>query len=197
MLFENTARVPLIIFNPRDPTHRRSEVLAELIDVYPTAVALAGFAVPRYLDGASLAPVITGAVSDAEAMATADGSMSAAFTQYPRCDGGNPDAIAHTTCLEVPETDFSFMGYSVRTSDWRYTEWRRWQSNLTADWAAEPAATELYNTTAHFADSPGNFDVQPVNVAGDPGHAAIKTTLRQTLMAQFDKSPDPIESTEQ
>jgi iduronate 2-sulfatase len=51
MLFENTARVLLIIHNPLSPVHRRTTELAELIDVYPTAVALAGFAVPPHLDG--------------------------------------------------------------------------------------------------------------------------------------------------
>lgn len=60
MLFENTARVPLIIRDPTHATHVRITTPVELIDVYPTAVALAGFNVPSGLDGTSLVPLMRG-----------------------------------------------------------------------------------------------------------------------------------------
>eukprot|EP00729_Bicosta_minor_P002184 gene2184-5399_t len=58
MLFENTARVPLIIYDPTNPVHRRSTEIVELVDVYPTAAVLAGFPEPEHLDGISIAPLM-------------------------------------------------------------------------------------------------------------------------------------------
>ena len=36
MLFENTARVPLLIHDPSHPVQMRTTELAELVDIYPT-----------------------------------------------------------------------------------------------------------------------------------------------------------------
>ena len=97
MLFENTARVPLIIHNPLSPVHRRSQELAELVDVYPTAAVLAGFLLPPGVDGVSLAALVGG---DGGAGESTGASMikAAAFTQYPRCHAANQNT---GTCLEV------------------------------------------------------------------------------------------------
>lgn len=93
-LFENSARVPLIIAAPQAPGNGRSTAaLAELVDLYPTLAELCGLPVPKYLDGTSLNPVL------------ADPSRSvkdAAYTQLRRSD---------------------YDGYSIRTARWRYTLW--------------------------------------------------------------------------
>merc|ERR1719460_2776016 len=60
MLFENTARVPLLIHDPAHPVGRRTTELAELVDVYPTAAALAGLPPPARVDGVDLSPVVRG-----------------------------------------------------------------------------------------------------------------------------------------
>ena len=112
MLFENTARVPLIIYDPTNPTHRRSTELVELIDVFPTAAVLAGFGMPANLDGVSLAPLMGSRYSDYTDEERTASATKPAFTQYPRCHG--TDSV-DGTCLEVANTDFKFMGYSVRT----------------------------------------------------------------------------------
>jgi iduronate 2-sulfatase len=106
MLFEEAARVPLIIVpagglrRPKtDERQWKCERVVELLDVYPTLVALAGLHVPRAqkLQGRDLAPLLK------DPSAPWD---HAALTQTPRTAGGK-----------------SVMGYSVRTDRWRYTEW--------------------------------------------------------------------------
>lgn len=94
-LFENAARVPLIIAAPKAAGNGQSTSgLAELVDLYPTLADLCGLQAPDYLDGVSQRPVLD------------DPSRSvkkAAFTQIRR----------------GPKVS----GYSVRTDRWRYTAW--------------------------------------------------------------------------
>ena len=105
MLFEEAARVPLIIVpagglrNPKsDERQWKCDRVVELLDVYPTLVELAGLSGPRQkLQGRSLVPLLR----DPQAAWN-----HAALTQTPRRVAGK-DA----------------MGYSLRTARWRYTEW--------------------------------------------------------------------------
>jgi iduronate 2-sulfatase len=62
------------------------------------------------------------------------------------------------------------MGYSIRTANWRYTEWRNWQTG-----AIE--ARELYD---HTSDQPELDNV----IANPPDKAALKEA-EKLLHAQF------------
>lgn len=62
--YEQSIRVPLVIYDPRVPQAKRGRVLDELvnnIDIAPTIVSYAGLEVPAEYQGRSLAPFVNGA----------------------------------------------------------------------------------------------------------------------------------------
>ena len=114
--FEWDAAVPMIIAPPKLAKPGAStHALAELLDLYPTIAELAGLPKPKHLEGASLVPVLKNPAATVK---------KAAYSQHPRPAyyQGAPKA----------------MGYSMRTTDVRYTEWRNWKTG-------EIIARELYD----------------------------------------------------
>jgi uncharacterized sulfatase len=103
-LFEESCRVPLVIYAPgMKPGGNPCTGLVELIDLYPTLTELCGLKPPENLDGDSLVRLL----NDPEQPAKA-----AAYSLIAR----NEDRT--TNPVEV-----HFVGRSVRTPGWRYTEW--------------------------------------------------------------------------
>ena len=104
--FELDARVPLIIASPNhEQGHGKTTgSLAELVDLYPTLAGLAeiGDDLPGNLEGVSLAPVVTDPATSVK---------DAAFTQHQQPFYGS-------------RQNWKAWGYSMRTTEWRYTEWR-------------------------------------------------------------------------
>lgn len=97
--FEIDTRVPLIIRVPGMKNKgSTTKALSELVDIYPTLCELAGIEKPQHLQGHSLAPIIDGTRGDVK---------GAAFSQFP----ANNDLRKN------------IMGYSMRTHQYRYTEW--------------------------------------------------------------------------
>jgi uncharacterized sulfatase len=100
-LFEESARVPLLVYAPRMKSAGKSCTrLAELVDVYPTVVEACGLELPKGLEGTSLKkflddPTVAG--------------KEAAYTQVQRGGGAKKKG--------------PFLGRSVRTERYRYTEW--------------------------------------------------------------------------
>ena len=136
-LFETATRVPLVVALPpgRLPAGRagaRVEEVVELQDVYPTVAALAGLALPRGevppVAGRSLLPLVVGANGARDPMA---------FSQYPRHVPDPAAPWANNTAVDTERAQFTAMGYSVRSEDFRYNAWRRWDGRaLRADWSA-------------------------------------------------------------
>ncbi len=95
-LFEESARVPLVIAAPGGRSSAAAGQAVELIDLAPTLCELCGVPAPAGFEGRSLAPLVTG-----------DAAAAAAF----------PDRPAFT------EVDRGVRGASVRSGRWRYTLW--------------------------------------------------------------------------
>ncbi len=96
-LFENSARVPLIIYDPRAKGNGRACArTVELTDLHATLADLAGLPAPK-TDGHSLKPLLDDPAAPWD---------RPALTQVQR---GGKDQV--------------FMGYSIRTERYRYTEW--------------------------------------------------------------------------
>lgn len=99
-LFEESARVPMIIAAPQSKAPGKScDRVVELIDLYPTVADLCGVKLAHKVDGMSLAKHM-----DDPALPFKKG----AYTQVTR---------------GAPKKDGGFMGRSVRTERWRYCEW--------------------------------------------------------------------------
>jgi arylsulfatase A-like enzyme len=95
-----------------DPDHQqgvRVNALTEFVDIYPTLSELCGLPLPRGLEGTSMVPLLENPKKKWK---------KAAFSQYPR-----PKNI---------------MGYSMRTDQYRYTEWQDQKTG-------EAKYTELYD----------------------------------------------------
>jgi iduronate 2-sulfatase len=136
-LFEESARVPLIVSAPsRKGNGKASPRTVELVDLYPTLADLCGLTAPPGLEGTSLR----------------------ALLDNPQQTWDEP-AITQVTRGASQER---FMGKSVRTERWRYTEWDEGNKG-----------TELYD---HDSD-PREFK----NLANDPKHAETLKQLKQLL----------------
>lgn len=97
-LFEESARVPLLIAAPTAKAKNKScKRTVELLDIYPTLTELCGLRAPANLQGKSLKPLLDNPASKWN---------KASLTQVTR-----------------GPVQSQFMGYSIRTERWRYTEW--------------------------------------------------------------------------
>jgi iduronate 2-sulfatase len=135
--FEDDARVPLIVRAPKAAPQPAARAVVELIDLFPTLCELANLDAPKGLDGTSFAPVVRGK----------DGAKAVAFTQHPR------PAYYDRTEKGIPDA----MGYSARTADGRYTEWRDWATGkvLGAEFYAPslPRGVVLDHRTNQFSEA--------------------------------------------
>lgn len=144
-LFENSARVPLIVYDPRSKANGSACARpVELIDLHATLADMCDLPKPK-TDGTSF----TRLLNDREAPWD-----KPALTQVSR---GTPTATGETTGKNP-----WFMGYSVRTERYRYTEW---------DGGKKGAQLYDYDT------DPGEL----TNLAADPKHADTVKHLKALL----------------
>ena len=139
-LFEDSVRSPLIVSIPGQ-THRnvRTDALVELVDIYPTLCDACHLPIARELEGISMVPVIE---DPTQAWKTA------AFSQLTR---------------KIDNTLVD--GYTMRTGQYRYTEW--------GDNAQY--GSELYDYHADPSES--------VNIANLPENTELVEQLSEKLHA--------------
>jgi len=140
-LFEESARVPMLIVAPgiTEPGSVASTPVSQ-VDLFPTLAELCGVAPPANLQGQSLVPVLHDASEQGRGWA---------ITQVVRRGRVNGEPA-------------SFFGYSLRTSQYRYTEWDDGEQGR-----------ELYD---HEADGK-----ELTNLADSPAHAAKVASLQAIL----------------
>ncbi len=132
-LFEPSAHAPLIIVDPRRKTSGQACArTVEFVDVYPTLVELCGTKMPPGLEGTSLVPLLDNPAAPWD---------RPAFTLVARED---------------------WLGRSVRTGQWWYTEWDEGRRGV-----------ELYDLQA----DPHELK----NLAKNPARANTVAELRQLL----------------
>lgn len=206
-VFENQVRVPLLVRVPWLPSGhgQTTSALTESVDIMPTLADLAGI-LPKVmateaLDGISFVNVL----SNPSAV-----HKEAAFSQYPRCMNSTlskepPYTPNRDVCVSHPPNEFTHMGLSVRTDDYRYSEWFRWAGDRCApDWSSESDGIELYS---HVGDTtPGCFDCfEDINLAANASgraiYASIITAHRKLVIEHFQKNetacPPPVDAEEQ
>ena len=146
--FELDAHVPMIFSAPgmKQPGVKTG-AMAELLDLYPTLVDLCKLPKVEGLEGTSLVPVLDNPASSVKA---------AAFTQHPRPAyfKGSPDV----------------MGRSVRTTRYRYTEWRNFKTG-------ELVASELYD---HQKDP-----LETVNVVSESANAGVVSECKRQYQVGY------------
>jgi len=136
-LFERSARSPLMIAGPGVAAKGRSTTrIVEFIDLYPTLADLSGVPAPPGLHGRSLKPLL----------------------ENPQASWDHPAL----TQVRRGSDASNFMGYSVRTDKWRYTEWDEGKRGV-----------ELYDETADPAEMR--------NLASDPAHVKTAAEMKQLL----------------
>ncbi len=128
-LFENVARVPLVVRGPGVAAGKGCGRTVELLDLHPTLADLCGLPAPPNLGGKSLKPLLS------DPAAAWD---KPAHTQVRRGQGKNP----------------VYFGRSVRTERHRYTEWDGGKRGVELyDYATDPGeAKNLAADPAHAAD---------------------------------------------
>ncbi|KAK3100525.1 hypothetical protein FSP39_021302 [Pinctada imbricata] len=178
----------------------RSDALAELVDIFPTLTDLAGVDTPPLCplqsnkvdfctEGKSLAGVIVNMSAAHSLIKMKDfatyknmfhsgrtsvdfdnfaSTKTAAFSQYPR-----PSVIPQIDSDQCKLQDIKIMGYTMRTDQYRYTEWVGFNaSSLTSNWT-QVYGRELY---FHLID-----DREDRNVANEKRYANLVSTLSEKL----------------
>jgi uncharacterized sulfatase len=122
-IFEESARVPLIMVAPKSKTTNVSSPrTVEMLDIYPTLADLCELKYPDYLDGKSLKPLL----------------------EDPKAEWNRP-AITQTVLGK------NINGYTIRSERYRYTEWNQGKEGLQLyDHDADPKELKnLANDPAH------------------------------------------------
>jgi len=175
--FELATRVPLMISVPWLPqTHgKRTMAFAELVDIMPTVAELLDVPLMKNetIDGISLVPIFNG---------TAVKNQS--YSQYPRCCTDPKRLWYKNDCDQQNRTNFTHMGYSIRTAAWRYSEWYEWNGqNLTAHWD-RLIGQELYDESQQTSKT--DFDsFENDNLAYNTQYKDIVAQLAAQLRQQF------------
>lgn len=152
-LFEECAHVPLIISAPGMSRGQTCPRIVELLNLYPTLTDLCGVPNPVKIDGVSMRPLLQNPNAPWD---------RPALTQQQR---GAPQG---TFSKSKKPGQKGYMGYSLRTPRYRYTEWDEGRKGI-----------ELYD----LENDPQEMN----NLALDPAYSPIAAAQRKMLQDLLDK----------
>ncbi len=142
--FEYDTRAPLILADPNQKNKGiKTGALVEFVDIYPTLVDLCDLPKADGLEGISMRPLI----DEPNRI-----WKKAAFSQFPR--------------PIYTREELKYMGYSIRTDKYRYTEWQEIETK-------KIVARELYS---HIHDS-----LETENLAGLSEYKDVLTEMAAML----------------
>lgn len=170
--FELGTRVPMMIRVPWKPESmgKRTFALSELVDLYPTLAELAGLPPSaENLEGKSLVPLFTNQSGQIKNMS---------LSQFTKC-GTNMSQME--TCLHTSRQKFDYMGYTMRTDRYRYTEWVAWDGDKLQPIWDKRVGVELYDHQGDMGDDFNTFE--NVNIADK--ETELVEMLREQLHAAF------------
>jgi arylsulfatase A-like enzyme len=123
---ENATRVPLIIVPPAGSAAKQNASPVEFTDIFPTLCTLSAISVPTQINGRTLEPLLTG-----------------------------QEASVREGALTVFKSKGS-IGYSYRTTRYRYTEWINKFGKMIAtdlfDYEADPQESKNLSSDPAMAD---------------------------------------------
>ena len=156
--FEQATHAPLLISAPGiKPSKTKST--SEFIDIFPTLCELTGVAIPKHLDGKSLVPVMKNPEISVQEFAV---------SQYPRSRN-------KLDTERLGWSDGQFMGYSIRTAQYRYTIWLKNNFRSNQPFRKElVVASELYD----YENDPN----ETINVVSEKKYAAISNDLNNKML---------------
>ncbi|MEX0323288.1 MAG: sulfatase [Puniceicoccaceae bacterium] len=133
--YEWSTRAPLYVYAPgMQGNGKPTDALVEFVDMFPSILDLCGLPIPDYLEGTSFVPVLKNVEKPWK---------SAAFSQFPR--GRDKE------------------GYSMRTQDFRYTQWRTREGKVIFE--------ELYDNREHL--------LEDENLATNPEFSSRLESMRK------------------
>eukprot|EP00924_Labyrinthula_sp_SR-Ha-C_P001162 augustus_masked-scaffold_7-processed-gene-15.48-mRNA-1 protein AED:1.00 eAED:1.00 QI:0/-1/0/0/-1/1/1/0/690 len=180
--FEISTRVPLYIKHPEMPNSNNGKKISRIlsaIDFMPTILELAGVdttASQDYFHGESFAQLVLEEVTEPEYSEVSDLAFSAVYRCYNR---------STKQLLNCASTDLvNIIGYSVRSNNFRYTEWRN--INLQGDTPFETSFgdnalldVDLYDHTYDDGYHPDEYE--SINLANDEKFVKKYQNLINTL----------------
>ena len=158
--FEQATHTPLIISAPGIKPAKTNS-MTEFVDIFPTLCDLTGSKIPAVLDGKSLVSVMKDPKSSVKDFAV---------SQYPR---------------NVKENgkNMKYMGYSIRTSQYRYTLWMGNDFRTTQPFSKDLVkGIELYD----YKKDP----LETNNVSADKDYEKVATELNKKILDFFKSQLD-------
>jgi len=159
--FEQATRAPLIISAPGMKSSATKSP-SEFVDIFPTLCELAGVPVPSHLAGKSQVSVMKNSKSRVKEFSV---------SQYPR-------SASVSESERLGYAAGNYMGYSIRTSRYRYTLWMK--NNFRSD--------QIFNKDLVFASELYDYQNDPnetENLLGRKEYAKIADELNAQIIGFF------------